>query len=105
MARNAPSSSSCKLESRHWVITTENGEEESVSGPGVVGEYPEMRPGASFSWISFTNFGTTYGNMSGHFTMRNFQTGDVVEVTCPTFHMKCHPYETRVERNERKLKL
>jgi uncharacterized protein affecting Mg2+/Co2+ transport len=28
----------CKLETRHWVITDENGKVEKVDGPGVIGE-------------------------------------------------------------------
>jgi len=39
------------------------------------GEYPVMRPGVSYTWISGTYFTTTYGNMHGHFTMTNLQTG------------------------------
>jgi len=42
------------------------------------GEYPVMRPGASFTWISSTHFPTTYGNMRGHFTMINLQTGQCI---------------------------
>lgn len=74
MSPDAPQSESCQLETRHWIITDDKGSEEQVDGPGVVGEYPVMYPGAIFSWVSSTSFTTTYGNMKGHFRMRNLQT-------------------------------
>lgn len=76
MSPDAPQSESCQLETRHWIITDDKGSEEQVDGPGVVGEYPVMYPGASFSWVSSTNFATTYGNMKGHFRMRNLLTSN-----------------------------
>ncbi|CAN8023275.1 unnamed protein product [Ixodes persulcatus] len=98
MPEDALEKDSCQLESRHWIITDENGLEERVDGRGVVGEYPVMCPGAYFSWVSCTSLSTTYGNMKGHFIMRNLETGDLSEVHCPVFHMKCLPYVTSVER-------
>ena len=41
----------------------------------VSGEFPVMKPGAEFSWISCTSFNTPYGNMRGYFTMKNLLTG------------------------------
>ncbi|XP_054718207.1 F-box only protein 3-like [Uloborus diversus] len=105
MSPETPSSESCQLETRHWTITDDNGSEEQVDGPGVVGEYPVMYPGASFSWVSSTSFSTTYGNMRGHFRMRNLTSGEYSELVCPVFHMKCLPYipgEEREATKERK---
>ena len=34
---------SCQLETRHWVITDEDGQEEYVDGPGVVGWLSSLR--------------------------------------------------------------
>ncbi|PRD26956.1 UNVERIFIED_CONTAM: apaG [Trichonephila clavipes] len=76
MSPDAPQSEACQLETRHWIITDDNGSEEQVDGPGVVGEYPVMYPGANFSWVSSTSFTTTYGNMKGYFRMRNLQTSE-----------------------------
>ena len=39
------------------------------------GEYPIMRPGAEFSWISCCTFKSECGFMSGFFRMRNLRTG------------------------------
>ncbi|XP_015924855.1 F-box only protein 3 [Parasteatoda tepidariorum] len=94
----------CQLETRHWTITDENGSEELVDGPGVVGEYPVMYPGASFSWVSSTSFNTTYGNMKGYFRMRNLKSHERFKVNCPIFHMKCYPYVTEEEREFNKAK-
>ncbi|XP_077530876.1 F-box only protein 3-like isoform X2 [Haemaphysalis longicornis] len=77
MSEEASERESCQLETRHWIITDENGLEERVDGRGVVGEYPVMCPGAYFSWVSCTSLSTTYGNMKGHFIMRNLHTGPV----------------------------
>ncbi|GFY61978.1 f-box only protein 3 [Trichonephila inaurata madagascariensis] len=98
MSPEAPQSEACQLETRHWIITDDNGSEEQVDGPGVVGEYPVMYPGANFSWVSSTSFTTTYGNMKGYFRMRNLQTSERSEVKCPVFHMKCQPYIIGEER-------
>lgn len=37
MDANADKHLSCQLETRHWVITDDEGTEERVDGPGVVG--------------------------------------------------------------------
>ncbi|KAK7503114.1 hypothetical protein BaRGS_00005740 [Batillaria attramentaria] len=103
MDKNADKRKSCQLESRHWIITDEDGREEHVDGPGVVGEYPVMSPGAEFSWTSCTTFSTTYGNMRGHFTMRNLETGDGVSITCPVYHMKCLPHKIAKDRRQAML--
>ncbi|PVD29033.1 hypothetical protein C0Q70_11630 [Pomacea canaliculata] len=91
---------SCQLETRHWIITDDEGREERVDGPGVVGEYPIMTPGAEYSWISCTTFSTTYGNMRGHFTMRCLENGQEIDIECPVFHMKCLPYKTHRDRQQ-----
>lgn len=38
MSESAPPQCSCQLETRHWIITDEEGNEERVDGPGVVGK-------------------------------------------------------------------
>lgn len=103
MDEHASKDLSCQLETRHWVITDEDGREEHVDGPGVVGEYPVMTPGSTFSWTSCTTFSTTYGNMRGHFTMKNLKTGDEMSIMCPVYHMKCLPYRTARERRQAML--
>uniref|UniRef100_T1IGW5 Protein kinase domain-containing protein n=1 Tax=Strigamia maritima TaxID=126957 RepID=T1IGW5_STRMM len=92
MHPKALESDSCQLETRHWRTVDEDGKVELVNGPGVVGEFPIMRPGETYSWISCTNFSTTHGSMFGHFRMRKLKTGEIIDVQCPPFHMHCLPY-------------
>nr|XP_039248176.1 F-box only protein 3-like [Styela clava] len=57
MDEDAKPADSCRLLERHWIIKHfENGKEEKVSGPGVVGEFPVMKPGSKYSWMSRTYF-------------------------------------------------
>jgi len=60
-----------QLVSRHWVITDANGEVEEVRGPGVVGEQPVLRPGASFEYTSACPLPTPFGTMRGSYQMVN----------------------------------
>lgn len=38
MDKEAHPRHACQLETRHWVITDDNGEIETVNGPGVIGK-------------------------------------------------------------------
>lgn len=92
MAEDAPVSESCKLASRYWEINDATGHSYVVDGDGVVGYYPIMKPGSSFSWRSYTNFQSKEGgSMEGHFTMHYLSNpGLLLNVACPKFIMK-HP--------------
>lgn len=87
MRPDAPKCDSCQLKTRHWVITDANGEVTRVDGLGVVGNYPVMRPGAEFTWISRTSYKTTVGTMHGHFTMQRIGSGTEVRIECPLYRM------------------
>ncbi|CAK9298901.1 unnamed protein product [Gordionus sp. m RMFG-2023] len=106
MDSNAPKNDMYRLSSRHWLITDSEGREERVDGPGVVGEYPLMFAGTTYSWVSCTTFKTRVGYMQGYFSMvklnesNNFAHGfsinqlienknSVFKVTCPKFRMVC----------------
>ena len=56
-----------KLRSRCWLITDANGKTNKVEGPGVVGEFPELSPGAQFEYMSGSPLTTEWGTMEGHF--------------------------------------
>ena len=58
-----------QLRSRHWVITSANGEVEEVRGPGVVGEQPVLAPGESFRYTSGAVLKTERGSMHGSYRM------------------------------------
>jgi ApaG protein len=58
-----------QLISRHWIITTADGETEEVQGAGVVGEQPVLSPGEQFEYTSFCPLKTNVGTMHGSYTM------------------------------------
>ena len=58
-----------QLVSRHWIITTADGETEEVQGAGVVGEQPVLQPGEQFEYTSFCPLKTNVGTMHGSYTM------------------------------------
>ena len=58
-----------KLLRRHWVITDANGKVEEVSGEGVVGEQPYLKPGEAFRYTSGAILDTPVGSMEGEYEM------------------------------------
>jgi ApaG protein len=58
-----------QLISRHWIITSADGDTEEVQGPGVVGEQPVLQPGEQFEYTSFCPLKTNVGTMHGSYTM------------------------------------
>jgi ApaG protein len=56
-----------RLLGRHWVITDANGHVQEVSGEGVVGEQPWLRPGEDFSYTSGAVLETHLGTMQGSY--------------------------------------
>ena len=72
MSENHNKEDSCKLANRHWIITDGNFATENVSGPGVIGKYPEMYPGAIFEYASCCPLSTSTGQMGGKNFRRKF---------------------------------
>ncbi len=58
-----------RLVSRHWVITDANGKVQEVSGDGVVGEQPHLKPGEQFRYSSGAVLETPVGAMQGLYRM------------------------------------
>jgi ApaG protein len=58
-----------QLQSRHWIITNADGDEQEVRGPGVVGETPVLNPGDAFEYTSYCPLTTAVGTMQGSYTM------------------------------------
>ena len=58
-----------RLLGRHWVITDANGNVREVTGEGVVGERPWLRPGEDFSYTSGAVLETHLGTMHGSYEM------------------------------------
>ena len=58
-----------RLISRRWLITDDNGKVQEVSGEGVVGEQPWLRPGEDFEYTSGAILETAIGTMEGSYQM------------------------------------
>ncbi|MEO6024491.1 MAG: Co2+/Mg2+ efflux protein ApaG [Burkholderiales bacterium] len=54
---------------RHWIITDASNQIQEVSGLGVVGEQPYLRPGESFQYSSGSSLNTPVGTMRGTYQM------------------------------------
>jgi ApaG protein len=55
------------LKNRHWIITHADGTTEEVIGDGVIGQTPELAPGASYSYTSGALIPTPVGSMRGSY--------------------------------------
>ncbi len=75
-----------QLLTRYWRITDGRGRVEEVSGPGVVGEQPELAPGDSYQYTSGCPLSTPSGFMVGRYTMRVGET-DFLDVAIPAFSL------------------
>jgi ApaG protein len=73
-----------QLISRRWLIVDATGFPREVTGEGVVGEQPRLRPGERFEYTSSTFFKTPYGTMEGAYTMR-LDDGTTFEAPIPQF--------------------
>ena len=60
-----------QLLTRRWLITDAQGRIQEVSGDGVVGEQPTIRPGAYHRYSSFSVLETPVGTMEGSYGMVN----------------------------------
>jgi ApaG protein len=74
-----------QLISRKWFIIDNNGKEEVIEGPGVIGKQPFFEKGHSFTYTSFCPLTTLKGVMYGHYYMKDAQ-GDFFTVDTPEFY-------------------
>ena len=75
-----------QLISRIWIITDAEGHQETVTGPGVVGEQPVLEPGDSFEYTSFCPLTTSVGSMHGSYQMEGVD-GQGFEATIRPFSL------------------
>lgn len=73
-----------KLLTRHWLITDANGKVQEVSGEGVVGEQPYLKPGEAFRYTSGAMIETPVGVMQGKYAMRS-DDGENFDALIPKF--------------------
>lgn len=75
-----------QLISREWIITDQDGDVETVRGPGVVGEQPVLDPGQSFEYTSFCPLPTPIGSMHGAYQMVS-SSGDTFDAEIAPFSL------------------
>ncbi|MBM7071479.1 Co2+/Mg2+ efflux protein ApaG [Shewanella sp. 202IG2-18] len=75
-----------KLETRHWIITDGNGQQNEVNGAGVVGETPTIEPDSAYQYTSGTMLDTPLGFMEGFYHMKA-QNGEMVKAMIPRFRL------------------
>jgi len=75
-----------RLLSRHWIILDSEGRREDVEGRGVVGEFPKLAPGESYSYISYCPLSTSWGTMEGSYTFER-DDGQTFEVAIGRFFL------------------
>ena len=72
------------LRNRHWIITHGDGSKEEVIGEGVIGETPELAPGASYSYTSGALIPTPVGSMKGSYGFVTMN-GETFRANIPEF--------------------
>ncbi len=55
------------IKGRKWVVRNANSEVTAVEGDGVVGQFPTLEPGQSFSYNSFHVFDTEFAVATGSY--------------------------------------
>ncbi|HMQ44511.1 Co2+/Mg2+ efflux protein ApaG [Mariniflexile maritimum] len=76
-----------QLNARHWEILDALNNIEIVSGEGVVGKKPVLKPGESHTYTSGCLLASPFGAMQGHYNMVNFTTTKNFRVVIPTFKL------------------
>lgn len=74
-----------QLISRDWYIFDSLNEVRIVSGPGVVGEQPILKPEETFTYTSGCDLISEVGQMKGFYTFKNLIDGELFQVYVPDF--------------------
>lgn len=78
---------SVQLKSRFWEIKDALNSTEYVTGEGVIGRKPVLKPGESHTYKSGCLLSAPFGAMRGHYIMMNFNTTNQFKVNIPTFRL------------------
>lgn len=81
------SKDSVQLFARHWIIQDALNNIEIVSGEGVIGKKPVLKPGESHTYTSGCLLTSPFGSMSGYYNMVNFTTTKKFKVAIPSFKL------------------
>lgn len=74
-----------QLISRDWYIFDSLSEARYVSGAGVIGEQPILKPDETFQYTSGCDLRSELGMMKGFYTFKNLTDESLFEVFVPTF--------------------
>lgn len=81
------SSETVKLTDRFWTIYDSLNLTEIVSGEGVVGQTPVLKPNDIYNYSSGCYLTSSIGAMNGFYTMINTETYEQFKVAIPTFQL------------------
>ena len=76
-----------KLTDRFWKIFDSLNQTEIVSGEGVVGQTPVLKPNDTYTYSSGCFLESNTGAMKGFYTMINLSTYEQFKVIIPTFQL------------------
>jgi ApaG protein len=82
---------SVQLMTRDWYIFDSLYTARYVSGEGVIGEQPILKPGENYTYASGCNLYSEIGMMKGFYTFKNLVDGELFEVFVPTFKLEYLP--------------
>ncbi|MCX7550813.1 Co2+/Mg2+ efflux protein ApaG [Xanthomarina sp. F2636L] len=80
-----------QLYARHWNILDALNNIETVTGEGVIGKKPVLKPGESYTYTSGCLLSSPFGAMYGNYSMINIATSKKFKVAIPTFKLSA-PY-------------
>ena len=81
------STETVKLTDRFWTIFDTLNNTEIVSGEGVVGQTPTLKPNDTYTYSSGCFLESNIGAMKGFYTMINLDTFEQFKVIIPTFQL------------------
>lgn len=76
-----------QLTSRYWKIKDSLNSNEIVTGEGVVGKKPVIKPGDSYTYNSGCLLLSPFGSMKGFYNMINFTSTRKFKVKVPSFRL------------------
>ncbi len=85
------SKDSVQLYAREWTILDALNNRELVSGEGVIGKKPVLKPGESHTYTSGSLLTSPFGAMHGYYSMINLATTQKFKVAIPSFKLSA-PY-------------
>lgn len=80
------STEAVRLRRRYWRITESRGVEQEITGDGVLGQEPLLKPGEIFMYTSGALLSSPSGIMEGNYEMEDLQ-GETFEVAIPPFSL------------------